>query len=166
MFDIGATELLLLVVVAILVIGPKDMPLALRTVGRWVGKMRKMSAQFRSGFDSIVREAELEDMEAKWKAQNEKIMREHPEGVPAEMEPTGAYLSDMSPEKAEELRRIADREREQAIIAAKEAAAAEPAAASAESAAKADPAPTTPDANPDQPPEPAPDPAQRPAKES
>lgn len=91
MFDIGATELLLIAVVAILVIGPKDMPLALRTVGRWVGRMRKLSAQFRAGFDNIVREAELEEMEKKWKAQNEKIMREHPDGAPAEMEPTGAY---------------------------------------------------------------------------
>lgn len=144
MFDIGATELLLLIVVTILVIGPKDMPLALRTLGRWVGKMRKMSAQFRSGFDSIVREAELEDMEKKWKAQNEKIMREHPEGVPAEMEPTGAFPSDIPPDKAAELRRIAEQEREQAIIAAKEAAAAEagdPSAPSAESRAEDGPAP-------------------------
>jgi len=120
MFDIGATELLLLVVVAILVIGPKDMPLALRTAGKWVGKFRKMSAQFRNGFDSIVREAELDDMEQKWKAQNEKIMREHPDGVPAEMEPTGAYPSDLPPEKAEEMRKLKEEEGEQAVIAAKE----------------------------------------------
>ena len=81
MFDIGATELLLLFVVAVLVIGPKDMPLAFRTVGRWVGKMRKLSSHFRAGVDAMVREAELEDMEKKWKAQNEKIMREHPDVV-------------------------------------------------------------------------------------
>ena len=79
MFDIGATELLLLFIVAVLVIGPKDMPLAFRTVGRWVGKMRKLSGHFRAGVDAMVREAELEDMEKKWKAQNEKIMREHPD---------------------------------------------------------------------------------------
>lgn len=121
MFDIGATELLLVIVVAILVIGPKDMPLALRTVGKWVGKFRKMSAQFRSGFDNIVREAELEEMEQKWKAQNEKIMREHPEGVPAEMEPTGAYPPPQLPSgKAAELRKMAGEGDEQGIIAAKE----------------------------------------------
>ena len=91
MFDIGATELLLIVVVAVLVIGPKDMPLAFRKAGRWIGKMRRLSAHFRTGLDAMVREAELEDMEKQWKAQNEKIMREHPEGAPAEMEPTGAY---------------------------------------------------------------------------
>ena len=91
MFDIGATELLLFVVVAILVIGPKDMPLAMRMAGRWIGKIRKVSGHFRTGLDAMVREAELEDMEKKWKSQNEKIMREHPDGTPSQMEPTGAY---------------------------------------------------------------------------
>ena len=89
MFDIGASELLIIVIVAVLVIGPKDMPLAMRTAGRWIGKMRKISGHFRAGLDAMVREAEMEDMEKKWKAQNEKIMREHPEGA-VEMEPTGA----------------------------------------------------------------------------
>lgn len=91
MFDIGASELLLVVVVAIVVIGPKDMPAALRTAGRWIGKARKMSNHFRTGLDAMIREAELEEMEKKWKAQNEKVMREHPHGGPAEMEQTGAY---------------------------------------------------------------------------
>lgn len=91
MFDIGATELLMIVIVAVVVIGPKDMPLAFRTAGRWIGKMRKLSSHFRTGLDAMVREAELEDMEKQWKAQNEKIMRDHPQGASAEMEPTGAY---------------------------------------------------------------------------
>lgn len=120
MFDIGATELLLIVVVAILVIGPKDMPLAMRTAGRWIGKIRKLSGHFRTGLDAMVREAELEEMEKKWKSQNEKIMREHPDGGPPQMEPTGAY----PPEKAAELKRLA-----------KEQAAANEAAATAEKAA-------------------------------
>lgn len=75
MFDLGAAELLVIVVVAVLVIGPKDMPLAMRTVGRWIGQVRKVSAHFRTGVDAMVREAELEDMEKKWKAQNEEIMQ-------------------------------------------------------------------------------------------
>ena len=49
MFDIGASELLVIVVVAILVIGPKDMPNAMRAAGRWIGKMRRMSNHFRAG---------------------------------------------------------------------------------------------------------------------
>lgn len=78
MFDIGALELLLIVIVAVLVIGPKDMPAAMRTAGRWIGQVRKVSAHFRTGVDAMVREAELEDMEKKWKARNEEIMRQHP----------------------------------------------------------------------------------------
>lgn len=91
MFDVGASELLLVVVVAIVVIGPKDMPAALRTAGRWIGKMRKMSGHFRTGLDAMIREAEMEELETKWKAQNEKIMRQFPEGGPAGTEQTGAY---------------------------------------------------------------------------
>ncbi|ANU08583.1 Sec-independent protein translocase protein TatB [Paraurantiacibacter namhicola] len=97
MFDIGAFELLLIVVVAIVVIGPKDMPRAMRTAGRWIGKVRKLSGHFRAGIDAMVRNAEMEEMEQKWKAQNEKIMREYPDGAPAEMEPTGALPGPAAP---------------------------------------------------------------------
>jgi sec-independent protein translocase protein TatB len=74
MFDLGAAELLVIVIVAVVVIGPKDMPRALRTAGQWIGKVRRVSGHFRAGIDTMVREAELEEMEAKWKAQNEAIM--------------------------------------------------------------------------------------------
>ncbi|MCL4672846.1 MAG: Sec-independent protein translocase protein TatB [Sphingomonadaceae bacterium] len=84
MFDIGATELLVIVIVAVIVIGPKDMPLAMRTAGRWIGKIRRMSAHFRSGIDTMIREAEMEEMERNWRERNAKIMAEHPAG---EMEP-------------------------------------------------------------------------------
>ncbi len=84
MFDVGASELLVIVIVAVLVIGPKDLPLALRTAGRWIGKIRRVSAQFRTGFDAMVREAEMEDMEKKWKEQNARIMAEHPRDASAE----------------------------------------------------------------------------------
>ncbi len=90
MFDLGATELLLIVVVAILVIGPKDMPVALRTAGRWIGKMRRLSSHFRTGLDTMIREAEMEEMEQKWQTQNAKIMAQHPAGSPVETERTGA----------------------------------------------------------------------------
>ena len=78
MFDVAPTELLLLAFVAIVIIGPKDLPKAMRFVGYWVGKARGVARQFRSGFDAMVREAELEEMEKKWKEENERIMREHP----------------------------------------------------------------------------------------
>jgi sec-independent protein translocase protein TatB len=78
MFDIASTELLLIAVVALLVIGPKDLPRVMRTVGHWIGRARGMARHFRSGVDAMIREAELEEMERKWKAENERIMRDHP----------------------------------------------------------------------------------------
>jgi sec-independent protein translocase protein TatB len=78
MFDVAPTELLLVAVVALVVIGPKDLPKAMRFVGYWVGRARGVARQFRSGFDSMVREAELQDMEKRWASENERIMREHP----------------------------------------------------------------------------------------
>lgn len=80
MFDIGAIELFIIVVTAILVIGRKDMPLALRTAGRWIGKIRRVSTHFRTGIDAMVREAEMEEMEKNWQERNARIMAEHPAG--------------------------------------------------------------------------------------
>ena len=87
MFDIGAQELLIIIVVAVIVIGPKELPTALRTAGRWMGKVRRVSNHFRSGVETMIREAEMEEMEKKWKEQNEKIMAENPS---AEMQPINA----------------------------------------------------------------------------
>jgi sec-independent protein translocase protein TatB len=79
MFDIAPTELLIVALVALVVIGPKDLPGVMRTVGHWVGRARGMARHFRSGIDTMMREAELEEMEKKWKAENERIMREFPQ---------------------------------------------------------------------------------------
>ena len=78
MFDIAPSEFMLVALVALVVIGPKDLPKAMRVVGYWVGKARGVARQFRSGFDAMVREAELEEMEKRWAKENERIMREHP----------------------------------------------------------------------------------------
>lgn len=78
MFDVAPTELLLVAFVALIVIGPKDLPRAMRVVGYWVGRARGVARQFRSGFDAMVREAELAEMEKKWAEENARIMREHP----------------------------------------------------------------------------------------
>lgn len=84
MFDIGWDEMLLTAIVAIIVIGPKDLPMALRTAGRWVGKVRRVSGYFRSGIETMIRDAELEEMERRWKEQNAAIMTAHPLGASAE----------------------------------------------------------------------------------
>jgi len=78
MFDVAPTELLMVGVVALLVIGPKDLPRAMRLVGKWVGRARGVARQFRSGIDTMIRESELADMEKQWAAENERIMRDHP----------------------------------------------------------------------------------------
>lgn len=88
MFDIGSTELLMVAVVALVVIGPKDLPKTMRVVGHWVGKARGLARQLRSGFDEIVRESELADLEKKWSEENARIMREFPSDAnPVEMRP-------------------------------------------------------------------------------
>lgn len=78
MFDVAPTELLLLGAVAVAVIPPKDLPRAMRFAGQWIGKARGMARHFRSGLDEMVRQAELEEIEKKWREENERIMREHP----------------------------------------------------------------------------------------
>jgi sec-independent protein translocase protein TatB len=82
MFGVDSTELIIVAVLALLFIGPKELPATMRTVGRWVGKMRAMSRHFTSGFEAMIREAELEEMERKWREENERIMREHPQLEP------------------------------------------------------------------------------------
>ncbi|MGX7896727.1 Sec-independent protein translocase protein TatB [Tsuneonella sp. HG222] len=91
MFGIDAQELLVIVIVAVLVIGPKDMPRAMRMAGKWIAKVRRVSGHFRAGVETMIREAEMDEMEKKWAEQNARIMREHPADAPPEMEPTGAY---------------------------------------------------------------------------
>ena len=93
MFDIAPTELLIVAIVALVVIGRKDLPKVMRTVGHWVGRARGMARHFRSGLDTMMREAELEEMEKKWKAENERIMREYP-AIPE----AGAMPSPAAPE--------------------------------------------------------------------
>jgi sec-independent protein translocase protein TatB len=91
MFDIAPTELLIVALVALVVIGPKDLPRVMRTVGQWVGKAKGMARHFRSGLDTMMREAELEEMEKKWRAENERIMRDFPStSVPTPPSPNGA----------------------------------------------------------------------------
>lgn len=90
MFDIAPTELMVVALVALVVIGPKDLPKAMRIVGLWVGKARGVARQFRSGFDTMVREAELAEMEKKWAEENARIMREHPTDAPPAVHPVDA----------------------------------------------------------------------------
>ena len=59
---IGATELLLIGIIALIVVGPKDLPLLMRRVGQFMGKARGMAADFRASFDEMARQSELDDL--------------------------------------------------------------------------------------------------------
>jgi len=61
MFDIGWTEMMVIALIALIVIGPKDLPGTLKTVSQWVRKARSLTREFQSGIDDMVREAELDD---------------------------------------------------------------------------------------------------------
>src|SRR5262250_2696688 len=62
MFDITSSKLLILGIVALLVIGPKDLPALLRTIGKYVGIIKRQAAEFRAHFDEAMRESELAEL--------------------------------------------------------------------------------------------------------
>ena len=111
MFGVDTSELVILAVLALIFIGPKDLPQTLRTVGRWVGQVRGMARHFQSGIDAMIREAELEEMEKKWREENDRIMREYPallesqkdEAAPPEPDAEQPALPLDSPEDRREL---------------------------------------------------------------
>jgi sec-independent protein translocase protein TatB len=85
MFDIAPSEFLLIAIVAVVVIGPKDLPMALRTAGRWIARVRRVSNHFKAGVETMIREAEMEEMERKWREQNAAIMAATPVVDPASL---------------------------------------------------------------------------------
>ena len=62
MFEIGWSELLLIGIVALIAIGPKELPTVLRTLGQWMSKLRRMASEFQSQFQEAMREAEMADL--------------------------------------------------------------------------------------------------------
>jgi len=62
MFDIGWSELLVIAVVAIIVVGPKDLPRLMRTFGHYIGKLRHMASDFQRQFEEAVRDSEIDEV--------------------------------------------------------------------------------------------------------
>src|SRR5215471_11728993 len=62
MFDLGWGKIIIIAVIALVVIGPKELPGVLRTVGQWMGKVRRMASEFQSQFQEAMREAEMADI--------------------------------------------------------------------------------------------------------
>src|SRR6201993_4063147 len=71
LLDLGWSELMLIGIVALVVIGPKDLPKALRVAGFWVRKARTLSREFQSSVEQMMREAELDDMRQQLKRASE-----------------------------------------------------------------------------------------------
>lgn len=69
--EIGATEMLVIAAVALIVVGPKDLPLLLRKIGQFVAKLRGMAAEFRASFDEMARQSELDELRKEVQAMRE-----------------------------------------------------------------------------------------------
>ena len=78
MFGVDTSELLVVAVVALLFIGPKELPRGMMQIGRGIGKVRGYARHFTSGIENVIREAELEEMEKTWREENQRILAQYP----------------------------------------------------------------------------------------
>lgn len=91
MFDIGGWEFLLIIVLALLIIGPKDLPLAIRTITHWVRKARSLAEEFRYNLDDIATQAEIDQVKTDLVAGTglSDMKTEIEESLKAEIDPHG-----------------------------------------------------------------------------
>jgi sec-independent protein translocase protein TatB len=105
LFDLGMSELLLIGVVALVVIGPKDLPKALRVAGYWVRKARTLSREFHSSVEQMIREAELDEVRQELKKATEiDLDKEFRQTI----DPTGSLAESLTPP---ELPKLSDLDR-------------------------------------------------------
>ncbi len=117
MFDIGWSEMLMIIVVMIIVIGPKDLPRVMRTAGQWIGRVRAVARHFQQSLEQMVEESGVEDA----RKELEKASRiDIGEEVDKAIDPTGELREGMTIEPPG-----ARAEREKAAAAAREEDAAE-----------------------------------------
>jgi sec-independent protein translocase protein TatB len=108
MFGVDTSELIVVAVVALLFIGPKELPRVMMKIGRWVGQVRGYARHFTAGIENVIREAELEEMEKKWREENQRILAQYPAdghypepvASPAE-EPETPVMTSLPPSDAE-----------------------------------------------------------------
>ena len=102
MFDIGWSELVVIGVVALIAIGPKELPGVLRTVGQYMGKVRRMASEFQSQFQEAMREAEMADIKKSVDEMTESATKNFTDfdpigSVRKEIESLSAYPFDTAP---------------------------------------------------------------------
>ena len=88
MLDIGWTEILVITVIALFVVGPKDIPKALRTVGIWIGKLKSLSREFQNTVDDAVRDSELDEVKKQIESARTGITKGMKETIDSEGELT------------------------------------------------------------------------------
>src|SRR3954463_10712751 len=109
MFDIGWSEIAVIVVVALIVIGPKDLPKGLKTVGIWVRKARMLTRDFQNSVKKMIREADMEDVRRQaTELRNINIGRE----VEKTIDPSGSLRDAFDPNITSRPRAESDREEE------------------------------------------------------
>ena len=128
MFDFSWSELLLIGIVALIFIGPKELPGVLRTLGQWMSKIRRMASEFQNQFHDAMREAELADL----KKEVDEMAAQA--AVYSNFDPLSDVRKEMETAKRDIESAVADKP------AAERPAAGEPAAAPATDAPPAEPA--------------------------
>lgn len=107
MFDIGWPELLIVAVLTIIVVGPKDLPRVLRTIFHWVRKARAMAREFQDGVDDMVRDAKLDDFKKEFESVSDLDLNSELE---KHLDPDGDLAREMDLSKVEEDLEILARE--------------------------------------------------------
>ncbi len=92
MLDIGWNELMIVALVTIIVVGPKELPHVLRTVTKLTRKLRSMASEFQSGIDDLAREAELDDLK---KSIEDTASRDLEDEIESAIDPTGEFADSM-----------------------------------------------------------------------
>jgi len=104
MFDIGWSELLLIAVIALIVVGPKDLPILLRTFGRYVGMIRVHAQQFRSQVEDAIKETELSELHKEMTDLREDVtttMRETTQSFGRDVDETKSALNELGRDDAQ-----------------------------------------------------------------
>ncbi len=92
--EAGALELVFLAMVALIVVGPKDLPVLLRKVGQFTAKMRGLAAEFRSSFDEMARQSELDELRKEVEALREGRLDGTHKEIEASFREIGEHLSE------------------------------------------------------------------------
>ncbi|MEP3245211.1 MAG: Sec-independent protein translocase protein TatB [Sneathiella sp.] len=98
MFDIGWSEMVFVAIIAVLVIGPKDLPRTIATIGKYIRKARGLARDFQSGIDDLAKDAELDDLKKSIQGETDFDIKKQIEDA---VDPTGDFntmFEDIKPE--------------------------------------------------------------------